>query len=71
MDGEEDVLEGVLRLLAAAEHVAAEGEQPAVVAVVDRLEGGGVAGAQPLDEPVVAQPAEEPAGGPAATCERK
>ena len=48
------MLQGVLRLLATAQHVAAEREQAAVVAVVDDLEGIVVAGAHASDEPVVA-----------------
>jgi len=60
------VLQGVLGLLAAAEHLPAEGEQAAVVAVVDDLEGGVVARAHALHEAVVAhesQPARTRWGG--------
>ena len=51
--GDEHVLEGVLRLLARAEHVPAEAEEPVVVAVVDRLERALVAPPQRGDEPLV------------------
>jgi len=47
------VLQGVLGLLTAAEHVSAEGEQAAVVAVVDDLERGVVTGSHAGDEAVV------------------
>jgi hypothetical protein len=36
------------------QHVPAEGEDPAVVAVVERLEGGVVPGAESLEQPLVA-----------------
>jgi hypothetical protein len=49
----EAVLQRVLGLLTAAEHLPAEGEQAAVVAVVDDLERCVVAGAHPLHEAVV------------------
>ena len=41
----EAVLQGVLGLLAVSQHLSAEGEQPAVIAVVDDLERVVVAGA--------------------------
>ena len=56
----EAVLQGVLGLLATAQHLPAEGEQPAVVAVVDDLEGVVVAGAHASDEPVVADAQQPP-----------
>jgi hypothetical protein len=49
----EAVLQGVLRLLAAAEHLSAEGEQAAVVAVVDDLERCVVPGSHACDEALV------------------
>ena len=58
--GGEAVLQGVLGLLAAAQHVSAEGEQAAVVAVVDDLEGGVVAGAHASDESIVAHAQQPP-----------
>ena len=48
--GQEGVLQDVLGLLARAEHVLAEGEQPAVVGVVERLEGGVVPAANASEE---------------------
>ena len=51
------MLQGVLGLLAAAEHLSAEGEQAAVVAVVDDLERGVVTGAHPRHEAIVAHAA--------------
>ena len=63
------MLDGVLGLLGGAEHVAAEGEDAAVVAVVDRLERGLGAAADELDEAVVGGEAEQPGGDPwAGTC---
>jgi hypothetical protein len=56
----EAVLQGVLGLLAAAEHLSAEGEQAAVVAVVDDLERGVVAGAHARDEAIVAHARQPP-----------
>jgi hypothetical protein len=47
------VLQGVLGFLAAAEHVPAEGEQAAVVAVVDDLERRIVPRPHPRHEAVV------------------
>ena len=64
--GHEGVLEGVLGLLARAEHVPAEGEQAAVVAVEDELEGALVAGAHAGHEGVVGPPARERADAAAA-----
>jgi hypothetical protein len=55
--GHEGVLEGVLGLLVAGEHVPAEGEQAAVIAVEDQLEGTLVPGADTGDEGVVGAPA--------------
>jgi hypothetical protein len=55
--GHEGVLQGVLGLLAGAEHVAAEREQTAVVAVEDQLEGAVVAGADAGDQRLVRAPA--------------
>src|SRR6185436_4440842 len=57
--GEEGVLERVLGLLARAEHVPAEAEDRAVVAVEERLEGGLVAGAHERHETLVAREAEQ------------
>ena len=54
------MLQGVLRLLATAEHVPAEGEQAAVVAVVDDLERGVVARAHARDEAIVAHAQQPP-----------
>lgn len=51
---EEGLLDGVLGLLRGDQHVAAEGEQAAVVAVVDELEGALVAGSDGLDQAAVA-----------------
>ena len=48
--GQEGVLQDVLGLLARAEHVLAEREQPAVVGVVERLERGIVPAANPSEE---------------------
>ena len=53
------MLEGVLGLLDGAEHVAAEGEDPAVVAVVEDLEGRLGAGADVLDEALVRRQAQQ------------
>jgi hypothetical protein len=53
------VLDGVLRLLVRAEHVAAEAEDAAVVAVEDDLEGGLVAAPDPFDESLVGQPRQQ------------
>ena len=57
MSGHEGVLKGVLGLLVAGEHVPAEGEQAAVIAVEDELEGTLVPGADTGDEGVVGAPA--------------
>ena len=51
--GREGVLDDVLGLLARAEHVAAECEDPSVMTVVDDLEGAPAAGAYLSDEPLV------------------
>ncbi len=51
---DEDLLQDVLGVLGGAEHLAAEAEQPALVAVDDRLEGAGVAAAGHRDQPFVA-----------------
>ena len=57
----EHLLDRVLGLLRAAEHVAAEGQQRARVAVVEHLEGGLVAGAQARDQvPLSAQGKQPP-----------
>ena len=53
------MLEGVLGLLVAGEHAPAEGEQAAVIAVEDQLEGTLVAGADTGHEGVVGAPARE------------
>ena len=66
---QERVLDGVLGLLARAEHVAAEAEDRGVVAVVERLERAFVAAADERDEPLVARESQE-AGGPAQTQRR-
>jgi hypothetical protein len=50
------VLQRVFGLLVGAEHVPAEGEQAAVVAVEDQLEGPLVAGAHARHEGVVGPP---------------
>ena len=60
--GHERVLDGVLGLLGGAEHVAAEGEDAAVMAVIDGLERGLGAATEQLDEPVVGGEAQQPAG---------
>jgi hypothetical protein len=52
--GDEGVLDGVLGLLEGAEHVPAEGQDPAVVAVVDGLERAGVTGSDESYEFLVA-----------------
>src|SRR5213078_1265953 len=54
--GEQGVLKRVLGLLARAEHMAAEREQPAVVAIEYLLEGSVVARADARDESLVAAP---------------
>ena len=53
MGAQEALLERVLGLLARAEHVAAEAEQRAVVAVVEHLERALVTGRRELGEPGV------------------
>ena len=60
----ERVLDGVLGLLGRADHVAAEREDPAVMAVVDGLERGLGAGTDQLDELVVGGEAQQPARDP-------
>jgi hypothetical protein len=57
---DEGLLDGVLRLVPGAEHVAAEREQVAVVTLVEGLEGRVTAGADPLDEPLVGREPEQP-----------
>jgi hypothetical protein len=72
MHGEEHELQRVLGLLAAAEHVAAEGEQVTVVAVVDDLEGRVVTRAQAGDEAIVARGTEQrPRPSAASCCDRQ
>jgi hypothetical protein len=66
----EAVLERVLGLVAAAEHVPAEGEQAEVVAVVDRLERVVVAGPHPSDQALVAHRPQRPPARPAAGAKR-
>ena len=61
---DEDLLEHVLGVLGRAQHVAAEGEQPRVVALEQDLEGVLVAVADQRDEPLVALQLEQ--GRPAA-----
>ena len=56
------MLQSVLGLLAAAEHVSAEGEQAAVVAVVDDLERAVVTRAHARDEAIVAHAWQPPRG---------
>ena len=51
---DEDLLQDVLGVLGGAEHLAAEAEQAALVAVDDRLEGAGVAAARHRDQLLVA-----------------
>ncbi len=51
--GGEDLLEDVLRVLARAEHVAAEREQPRLVALHERLEGAVMAAPHERDELLV------------------
>jgi hypothetical protein len=58
--GEERVLNGVLGVLSLSQHVPAEREDRPVVALVDRVECGGVSGANARDEPVVATQAAQP-----------
>ena len=58
MGAQEGLLQRVLALLVGAEHVAAEAEQRAVVAVVERLEGALVAGRRERGEACVVDPAE-------------
>ena len=60
--GQERVLDRVLGLLDRAEHVPAEAEHAAVVAVEDRLERRLGAAAQQLDEPLVGREPQQPAG---------
>ena len=55
MGGDEGLLERVLGLVARAEHVAAEGEDAGVVAVVEHLERGLVPAPELLDQPLVAE----------------
>ena len=62
MGGGEHLLDGVLGLVRAPEHVAAEGEQRGGVAVEHDLERHLVAGLQPRDQRVVAAQGEEPLG---------
>ena len=57
--GGEDLLQDVLGVLARAEHVPAEGQQPRLVAGDERLEGGLVAAAGQRDEPLVAREPEQ------------
>ena len=51
---DEDLLQDVFGVLGGAEHLPAEAEQAALVAVDDRLEGAGVAGAGHRDQVLVA-----------------
>ena len=51
---DEDLLQHVLGVLGGAQHLAAEAEQAALVAVDDRLEGAGVAAARHRDQLLVA-----------------
>ena len=51
--GGEDLLQHVLGVLLGAEHVAAEREQPRLVAADERLEGAVVAAPDERDEPLV------------------
>ena len=53
VSGQKRVLDGVLGLLEAAQHVTAEGQQARGVAVVDLLEGVAVAVAHQCDEALV------------------
>jgi hypothetical protein len=57
--GQEGVLDGVLCLLAIAHHVAAEGQDRPVVAVVHDLEGRAVAEPRLLDEALVPEGGEK------------
>jgi len=57
--GHERVLDGVLRLLRGAEHVAAEREDAAVVAIVDDLEGRLGARADVVDKALVGSDAQQ------------
>ena len=59
--GYEGLLDSVLGLLLGAEHVAAEREQPAVVAVVDHLECGFVPAPDLVDQALVGEKPGEPA----------
>jgi hypothetical protein len=58
--GDEHLLEGVLRLLVRAQHVAAEAEQRPVVAVVDRLERLLVAAPQRGHQPFIRGGTQQP-----------
>src|ERR687889_2456104 len=58
MGAQERLLERVLALVLGAEHVPAEGEQRAVVTVVDDLEGALVAGGGELGETCVVEPSD-------------
>jgi hypothetical protein len=62
--GGEGVLDRVLALLAGADHVAAEGEDPAVVTIVDGLEGRLVTATDQADELVVAREPQAAAWAP-------
>ena len=50
----EDLLQDVFGILGGAQHLAAEAEQPSLVAVDDRLEGAGVAAPRHRDQMLVA-----------------
>jgi hypothetical protein len=56
---DEGLLHGVLGLVGGAEHVPAEGQDAAVVTVVQRLEGRLATAPHLLHEPVVAQRGED------------
>jgi hypothetical protein len=62
--GHERVLDRILGLVDGAEHMAAERQHAAVVAVVEHLERGDRAAARLLDQPGVAGQPEQPGGEP-------
>ena len=51
--GGEDLLEDVLGVLSGAEHVAAEGKEPGLVALHERLEGALMTSPDECDQPLV------------------
>jgi hypothetical protein len=55
VSGDERLLDGVFGVLGGAEHVAAETEDASAVAVVQNLEGDGIAAPDELDELLVGE----------------